>query len=230
MGDAVRSAGPTFVPVAPIGPLPLRPGSSANDRAMTKALVIGAVVAGLSAAVTLASMGGVDEEAVRAALKVSGRLSLLLFLVTLVTGPLASRGVALARALVPYRGRVGMALAGAQVTHAILIGGLLWVSPDASFPLRFAVVGGFAGYLAILAMAVSSFSWSVRWLGAAARARIHAVGAWYLIVLFVYDLLLKPAMSGRLAEPSYWPFALLLVAGLVLKLWSRSNRTAGVRR
>lgn len=227
MGDSVKRPYPMFPSVTQVRPSPPQAQTSANDRALAKALVMGVVVAGLSAAITLISMGESDEESVRAALKVGGRLSLLLFLVTVVTGPLASQGVELARALVPYRGHVGMALAGAQVTHAVLIGELLWVNPDADFPVRFAVVGGAAGYIAILAMALSSFSWSARWLSGSARARIHAFGAWYLVVLFAYDLLLKPAMLGRLSEPSYWPFALLLVAGLALKFWSRSRRPDG---
>lgn len=196
--------------------------ASKRDRRLFGAFLVGAALSGSLALSALHVTGGLHEDAVRGALKLTGRVAGVLFISLFAIGPLSRTRGPTAAALLQVRPLLGLALAGGQVAHAALIVTLFSVRPDTHIPL-IPLVGGLAGYVVVAAMAITSFSWGIAAVGSRLRSHIHGAGAWYLVLLFGHDFLIKPVLAGTLGAPSYWPFALLLFSVVGLKLWRPRN-------
>jgi DMSO/TMAO reductase YedYZ heme-binding membrane subunit len=193
-----------------------------------KPLLVGATLSLVAALVALAEDAPLAE-GLASALRLTGRLSFVLFLAVFVASPLAERGTAWGRRLRSQRRALGLTLAGAHATHLGLIVALLLAAPATRFPWIVVVFGGL-GFVVLAALAVTSFPGPAKRLGGAAWRRLHSAGVWYLSFIFAYDFLLKPSLHGRLGEPRYAAFAAMLTVAYGLRLDRAWRRARSARR
>jgi methionine sulfoxide reductase heme-binding subunit len=184
--------------------------------------VASAVIVALCA-MTLATTG-VDEEGVRAIIRLTARTSLALFLLAF-TASAAFRlwGGRLPRWLLVNRRYLGLSFAVSHFLHLLAI-----VVLAARFPDRFwggtsastMVVGGI-GYVFVAIMAATSNDASVAWLGRRRWKALHTVGAYWLwqVFLLTYGLSIPRA-------PGYLVPVALLLGAWGLRLAARGRRPA----
>ena len=161
--------------------------------------------------------------AIRLAIRVTARTSLLLFCTAFAASALAGwwRG-RVTRALLVYRRQIGLGFAFSHAVHLAAIIAFARVAP-AQFGAATSIVtylGGGLGYVLIAAMAATSFDRSARWLGARRWRLLHGVGGYYVWIVFANSY-------GRRAlhEPFYRPMLALLVVAMVVKLaWLARRR------
>ena len=156
---------------------------------------------------------------VRVALRITGRIGLLVFLVPLVAGPLHRwRPSAISRRLVQHRRRAGLAFGIIQSLHVVLIASLLATEAKPGIGPLVWTFGG-TGMVLAFAMFATSFRGPARWLGPSRWKRLHRLGLWLLVQVYVYDFAIKPWLevwsAGEIGW-SYLPFsvALFLAVGL----------------
>lgn len=161
----------------------------------------------LAAVATGGAIAG--EVDLRSALRLTGRLAFVLWFLTFVASPTNQLiGSNLSRLLLRQRPRIGLAFAGVQTWHALLI--LTMFSTVPSFePAPTVLVGGGIGFVAIAAMTVTSFRRPARAVGRRWWRRIHTAGTWWIAMIFAFDFF-RP-------EPEYLPFAGALAAGFALR-------------
>ncbi|MDB5675615.1 MAG: hypothetical protein JWM65_2597 [Sphingomonas bacterium] len=154
--------------------------------------------------------------AIRLAIRVTARTSLLLFCAAFVASALAGwwRG-RVTRALLAYRRQIGLGFAFSHAVHLAAIIAFARVAP-AQFDATTSIVtylGGGLGYVFIAAMAATSFDRSARWLGARRWRLLHGVGGYYVWIVFANSY-------GRRAlhDPFYRPMLALLIVVMVAKL------------
>ncbi len=132
---------------------------------------------------------------------------------------------ALSRQLLVQRRSLGLLMFSSHLLHAMGIAVLAgWADPAlwaqlTPWPSR--VIGG-SGYLALFAMAATSWDGAQRWLGWARWHRLHSVCGWVIWLVYLLAMLKRaPAMPG------YGLAALALLALGALKVWAqRMTRSA----
>ena len=184
--------------------------------------VASAVIVALCA-MTLAT-AGIDEDGLRAVIRLTARTSLALFLSAFTAAAACRlRGGPWARWLLVNRRYLGLSFAVSHFLHLLAIVALATRLPD-----RFSggtsastmVVGGI-GYVFVALMAATSNDASVSWLGTRRWKALHTVGAYWLWLVF----LLTYALSIPRAPGYVVPVMLLLVAW-GLRLAARGRRPA----
>ena len=166
--------------------------------------------------------------AIRLAIRVTARTSLLLFCAAFVASALAGwwRG-RVTRALLAYRRQIGLGFAFSHAVHLAAIVAFARVAP-AQFGAVTSIVtylGGGLGYVFIAAMAATSFDRSARWIGARRWRLLHGVGGYYVWIIFANSY-------GRRAlhDGFYRPMLALLVVAMVTKLaWVMRQRMVAAR-
>lgn len=168
---------------------------------------------------------------VRVALKITGRLGLLVFLVPLIASPLHRlRPSEISRRLVRHRRRAGLAYGVIQALHVLLIAGLLAIEARPGIGPMIWIFGG-TGMLLAFAMFATSFRGPARWLGPQRWRALHRLGLWFLVVVYAYDFAAKPWLEvwsrGEIGW-AYLPFSAALFLAVGLRMVSL--RAPGRRR
>ena len=176
------------------------------------ALLCGAAISTLATAAVIYGAGLADP-ALRDALRLTGRLSFLLFFVAFALG----------RQLGAHRRTFGLSFAGSHAVHAALIVTLVVTVPGTRLAPLVLVFGGL-GFVFLAAMAVTSFPAMRQRLGPRRWQLLHTTGTWFLSVIYLYDFVLKPAVTGKLGEPRYAVFAALLMGAYGWRALSRLRR------
>lgn len=164
--------------------------------------------------------------AIRLAIRVTARTSLLLFCTAFVASALAGWWPGRAtRALLVHRRQIGLAFAWSHALHLAAIIVLARVDPvgfHASAVTR--IFGGFA-YVLIAAMAATSFDRSARWLGARRWRLLHVIGSYYVWLVFTNSY------AGRAFRDAYYvPMLALLIAVMATRLaWAAQRRLTAPR-
>jgi sulfoxide reductase heme-binding subunit YedZ len=177
----------------------------------------------LVAAVVLAA-AGTGEPGIRMVIRATARTSVVLFTAAFVASSVhrAWPGPA-SRWLVANRRYLGVSFAVSHFGHLLAILALAGWSARKMFadagPAA-AILGGIA-YLLVAAMTATSFDRTAAWLGARRWRRLHAIGVWWLWVVFFASF--APRAFG---SPLYVPFALLLAGALVLRVGWRPRAAA----
>lgn len=175
-----------------------------------------AFCAALGLAVVILAAMGPGEAGTGAALRLTGRLSLLLFWPAYAGGALAalfgSRFAILAR-----NGRnFGLAFASAQLVHLALVVWIGWISHrsfvEAAMPF-FAIGIVWTYLLALLSVARIAEAFSPDLV-----RTLRAVGMEYIALVFFADFVIAPIQSGAPHPIEYVPFAILLIAGPLLRV------------
>jgi hypothetical protein len=177
----------------------------------------------LAAAVIALLLRGIDEQGVGFANVSAARVAFIFFWLAYVSGSLAAllgtRFVALAR----HRREFGLAFAAALFVHLILVGWLFRIA--AQQPLSDAWIAYFAiGAVCVYALALGSARQFRDITTTRAWRLFSAIALNYVAFLFFRDFVLLPLLDGTRIPLSGLPFAVLSVAGPLLRL------AAGLRR
>ena len=171
-------------------------------------------VAGIVAA--LLAVAGTGEPGIRLVIRATARTSVLLFGAAFVAGALnRAWPTGGSRWMFANRRYLGVSFAVSHFVHLLAIIALAgWslrrAAADAGAPVI--VLGGTA-YLFIAAMTATSFDRTAAWLGPRAWSRLHTTGVYVLWTVFFVSF------APRVTESVlYWPFALGLLASMVLRL------------
>lgn len=168
-------------------------------------------------AASAATLGvhGAGEEGARAVLRLTARTSFLLFTTAFAASALARRWPGrTTRWLLANRRQIGVSFAVSHLVHLCAIVALSRYTPiftDATVAI--AVLG----YVAIAAMAATSFDRTAAWLGPRRWRRLHLTAGWFIWFVFVASYLPRTILES----PAYAPFVLVLLAVLGLRLRAR---------
>lgn len=193
---------------------------------MGKALSGWGLFAVLAAAVTALAgftvRDGIDLGAIDALIRVTARMSLVLFVAAFTARPLAQRWPqGWTRWTLRNRRYIGLAFAWSHGLHAIGIA-LLWQYDPASFAAKATPVtlifGGFA-YVLLALMAATSFRPTAALIGPRAWRILHLAGSYYIALIFLNSYLGRAAVDA-----AYLPLALIILGALVLRLVPRLRR------
>jgi hypothetical protein len=170
----------------------------------------------LLAASVLAVMGAAPHGTV-AALRVTGRLSYLLFWPAYAGGALAKLFGRRFAFLAERARNFGLAFAAAHLVHLGLVVWLYLITARAPLPedmFLFFAVAVFWTYLLVLI----SLPRLAAALGKAPCRMLRLVGSEYIAFAFLVDFVITPLRFGTSRPLEYLPFALLALAGPVLRL------------
>jgi len=182
-----------------------------------------AFCAALCLAVVVLAAFGADERGTGIALRVTGRLSFLLFFPAYAGGAMAElfgpRFGILAR-----RGRnFGLAFAAAQLPHLGLVVWIGWISHQSAVEaaMPFFAVGIVWTYVLALSSvervynAFSPHLWRI----------LRTVGLEYIALVFFADFVVGPIQLGAGHPIAYVPFAILLIFGPLLRIAALVRRS-----
>ena len=180
--------------------------------------ILSAVAAGLVAlAAASLLLHGWSEDGVRAFVRASARVSLILLLLVFPASSLLRlRPAAVTRWLVRNRRGLGLSFALSQASHlvALVLLGLFFPDPFLAGLSAVTLVGGGLAYALTAAMAATSSDRAIRALGARRWRALHSVGLYTLWLLFLN------AYVGRASESAA---AAVVVAALVAAFLLRAR-------
>ena len=157
-----------------------------------------------------------DETSVRLVIRITARISLLLFLGAFAGPALALlRPAGRTRWLERQRGRLLVGLAASHTAHLGAIAALATVTHGGSLRqpgMAVTILGGGVAYLFIYAMAATARTWS-------SHGRLHTIGMYYVWLIFFLSYGL-----GTFQSLFYLLFALLLLAALIVRLCAKPAR------
>ncbi|WP_329771043.1 ferric reductase-like transmembrane domain-containing protein [Stenotrophomonas maltophilia] len=160
-------------------------------------------------------------EGSRAAIRVTARTSFLLCLVAFTASSFASLLPSpFTRFLLRERRIVGLSFAFSHLLHAVAITAFGILNP-AFWPARsvLANLPGTIGYVAILALAITSHRGIARRMGPTAWRRLHVTGMWIIAAVFTYSYFKRVPGNFWYAVPS----ALLFTAVVVRAIAKRAQ-------
>ncbi|MGC4012178.1 MAG: hypothetical protein QM805_26250 [Pseudomonas sp.] len=155
-------------------------------------------------------------EALRSSIRVTARTSFALFLATFLASSLAALVPSdFTRGLLRERRFLGLAFAFSHAVHAVLI--ILYIKffPETFWHGRSAAanIPGSVGYLFITLLAVTSFPYAVKLLGARVWKGLHSTGTWVIAGVFFLSF------YKRLPMGSWYPLGFgLIFSAIAFKL------------
>lgn len=184
------------------------------------AVVVIPTLLGAVAVALIFTTRSVTNESVVAALEVTARLALAMFLVTFVARPLFDlTGTRWSRVLLTYRKWTGLSFALAMGFHLALILSLFLINAPLPPPMigeSDYLLGG-PGLVAIAVLSVLSNTSVHRWMGQQRWRAVNLVGITWIWTVFVMCFVLgAPARGEDTAAPYLWlPLTLCIVAMVV---------------
>ncbi|WP_075675086.1 ferric reductase-like transmembrane domain-containing protein [Stenotrophomonas sp. TD3] len=169
-------------------------------------------------------------EGSRAAIRVTARTSFLLFLAAFTASSFASLLPGpFTRFLLRERRIIGLSFAFSHLLHAIAITSFGILNP-AFWPARSALANlpGTVGYIAILALAITSHRGLARRMGPTAWRRLHVTGMWIIAAVFTYSYFKRVPGDFWYAVPSALLFTAFVVR-LIAKRAQALRRSAHAR-
>ncbi|MFP5260581.1 MAG: hypothetical protein ACLGJB_01595 [Blastocatellia bacterium] len=176
------------------------------------ALAIALMIASILAAF------GAGERGLHLVIRSTAQSSFVLFTAAFVASPLLKLWPAAAtRWLRANRRYLGVSFAVSHACHGAAIIALAVITSGASLSPS-SLAGGSVVYAIILAMAVTSFDRSARWLGPRAWRLVHSAGMYLLWVVFALAYVTR-ALNSVL----YIPFAAVVMGAMLLRVAARAR-------
>ena len=183
-----------------------------------------AFCAALCLAVVLLAAFGPGERGTGIALRVTGRLSFLLFWPAYAGGAMAALAGPRFGMLARHGRDFGLAFASAQLPHLGLVVWIGWISHqsvvEATMPF-FAV-----GIVWTYVLALSSVERLYNLFSPTLWRILRNVGLEYIALVFFADFVIGPIQQGGRRPIEYVPFGVLLIAGSLLRLAALVRRAA----
>ncbi len=185
-----------------------------NSTAQNLGYLLGATVTAAFLALLALATQGPLEAGISTALRWTGRVAFLVFLVPWLATPLAVLAPGPAAGwLRAWRRRAGISFGAIQAVHLLLIVWLFQVT--GAMPAAGTLIVGGAGLALALAMLWTSFDGPRRVLGPVRWQRLHRTGIYLFSFIYFFDFVLVPVREETLL--SYLPFTVLTLAGLTLR-------------
>lgn len=174
-----------------------------------------------AAALLWLAWAGLDDDAIRATIRQTGRLAFATYLLVLVARPLQQLlRAGWTKSLLKNRRLIGVAFAGIMSTHLCLIALRLGVSPGINFPPTTLVFGAGAYALTYL-MFITSFDRPKRALGLKGWKRLHLLGLAWIGIVFA-----APRSVAELTDPAYLAFGIPVLLAILLRVAARMQSGA----
>jgi hypothetical protein len=187
--------------------------------------IVGWAAVAVAAMIALVlAVAGTGEPGIRLVIRATARSSVVLFTAAFVARSLSCAWPGRpSRWMLANRRYLGVSFAVSHLAHLLAIFALAGWSVGkaiAAAGAGVAVLGGTA-YAFLLAMTLTSFDRTAAWLGPRAWSRLHTTGAYVLWTVFF------ASFAPRITESAlYWPFAVGLLAALILRLTYGRRRAA----
>ena len=166
----------------------------------------------VAASAATLGMHGAGEEGIRAVLRLTARTSFVLFNAAFVASALARRWPGRAtRWLLANRRQVGVSFAVSHLVHLVAILALARLTVVIDDP---AIAIAILGYVAIAAMAATSFDRTAAWLGPRRWRRLHLTAGYFIWFVFLASYLPRTIVESA----AYAPFVVVLLVVLALRL------------
>jgi methionine sulfoxide reductase heme-binding subunit len=188
----------------------------------------GTMIAVIFAAATVLAFGIGGSNGARAALLLTGRTSLALFMLAFTAAALHQlRPNTVTSWMRRNRRYLGVSFAGSHAIHAIAIALLVASAGAHAIPpplkqvsLQVGMVPLYAGYVCIAAMTATSFNRTAAFIGRKAWHWLHLVGSYVIWADFV------EAYGPRaIRDPSFIPAFIIVIVALILRLTARAQHT-----
>jgi hypothetical protein len=175
-----------------------------------------AFCAALCLAVVVLAVFGADERGTGIALRVTGRLSFLLFWPAYAGGAMAALFGPRFGILARHGRNFGLAFAAAQLPHLGLVVWIGWISHQTvvEAAMSFFAVGIVWTYV----LALSSVEGVYNAFGSRLWRVLRMVGLEYIALVFFADFVVGPIQRGVGHPILYVPFATLLIAGSLARI------------
>lgn len=173
--------------------------------------------AALVVAVAVLALRGTEPQGVGAAVRMTARLSYLVFWPAYAAGALVELFGRTFAPLAQRRRHLGLGFAAAHLVHLGLVAWLYRISirpPLSADMFWFFVIGAAWVYL----LALLSVGRVSRALGQTGSRLLRVVGSEYIAFAFLVDFVVTPLRIGAKRPLEYLPFAILALAGPVLRL------------
>ena len=157
---------------------------------------------------------GWNAAAVHTVTRVTARTSLILFLLAFSASALRRLWQTAATAwLLRNRRYLGVSFAISHYIHLAAIATLVYEFPDGRPMSLTLILGGGLAYAFILAMAVTSFDRTAKWLGPRKWRILHTAGSYWVWTIFAFSYLGRAVKS-----PSYIPAAIAVSLAMGLRI------------
>ena len=179
------------------------------------------ILSGVLLVTGIASIGylqvaGSNDENLTLLLRLTARLSFMIYLVVFIARPLRQLVVSeLSQWLLRERRSFGIAFAAVHSVHLGLIAWRYGTVPGLEYETINAIFGGTA-YALMYMMLITSFDSTARALGPKAWRRLHKTGLYYIGLIFVATMLPEPGAPFITPERAW--FVLLTAAAVFVRL------------
>ena len=181
-------------------------------------------VALILAATVLFSMG-TGEKGTGAALRLTARLSFLLFWLA-YAGPAMAKLFGSAFAILARHGRdFGLAFAAAHLVHVGLIVWVFYVSPHPPDLTNKFILFECIGLVWVYVLAAFSIGRLRAALSPNVLRLVYAIGFEYIALVFFFNFVVNPIRNGVEHGITYFPFAAAIVLGAILR-WTAKAQSA----
>jgi sulfoxide reductase heme-binding subunit YedZ len=173
----------------------------------------------------MALEGGWTKDGILAGTRITARWAFPWFIVGWGASALAQAWPGGWRAgLLRRRRAIGLAFAANHFVHlGFIVAALWWFGHQVSL---ITLIGGGLAYVLIAAMALTSNNTAMRWLGIARWKLLHAVGGWYVLVVFANSYVSRLPTKPQIAAPAV--ALIVLAVGLrILAALRARGRVAG---
>lgn len=163
------------------------------------------------------------DEAVRLGIRLTARISLVLFSIAFITSSLRYTLKNKFAFWMKNRRAVGLSFAFSHLIHGILFATLYIVDPTLFLQVAqpTTIIFGGLGYVFILAMTLTSNNYSIQKLGIQRWRLLHSIGMYYLWFIFF------ASYAGRVVSDGYWWVIVgPMVAMLAIKILVKTKRIA----
>lgn len=162
---------------------------------------------------------GVSDDRLGMLLRLTARLSFMIFLLVFVARPLRQLvRTPLTTWLVRERRSLGIAFAAMHSVHLGLIAFRFSTIPGLEYPTSNALIGGTA-YLLMYLMLITSFDVPARSIGARSWRRLHKTGLYFIGFIFVATLLPYPGEPIFTLERAWFVTLTVLAVFVRLTAW-----------
>jgi DMSO/TMAO reductase YedYZ heme-binding membrane subunit len=163
---------------------------------------------------------GVGEPGLRLTLRMSARISFILFILTFLASPLHALAPGpLTEQLRANRRSLGLAFALAHFTAGVCVTTYVSLYPDSFYAVTYPLqrIGGTVGFLAIATMVVTSFDATKKWMTFRQWKVLHSVCLYFISINYLVSFGRRVVLHR---DPFYAPFLALLLVAFAIRLYA----------
>lgn len=177
-----------------------------------------AFLTSLTMAIAALAAMGTDQHGLSFALRLTGRLTFLLFWPAYAGSAMAAEFGARFGILRRHAREFGLAFASAQLVHFALVAWIIWASHE---PISDGVMPFFAvGIVWTYVLALSSAERFYNMLSPDLWRMLRTVGLEYIALVFFTDFVILPVQNQAVEHPmAYLPFSMMIIVGPLLRWW-----------